>query len=48
MKKMLIFVAGAILGGWVSFEITCKAMERIVSDPEKINPLIKSYQKEEK
>ena len=48
MKKMLIFVAGAILGGWVSFEMTCKAMERIVSDPEKIGPLIKSYQKEEK
>lgn len=48
MKKLLIFAAGAVLGGWVSFEMTCKAVERIVSDPEKINPLIKSYQKEEK
>lgn len=48
MNKMLIFAVGTILGGWVSFKMTCKAMERIVSDPEKINPLIKFYQKEEK
>jgi hypothetical protein len=48
MRKLLIFVAGTILGGWVSFEMTCKAVERIVSDPEKIGSLIKSYQKEEK